>query len=141
VVDLLRLLQVFVTDGLHVLAPGAAPVLALLHQSISGIYDSATHYYRCYRAEMPLQVPCHFVRQYRAILAFERLKDDVGRHVVEQAPAEGQFILFVTVDRQQVPVDVEVGHALLVVLSFGAIGAARDAIGFVLIVRDYVHLG
>lgn len=90
---------------------------------------------------MPLQVPSHFIRQHRVSLAFERLEDDVRRHVVEQAPAKGQFVLFVTVDRQQIPVDIEVRHAFLVVLSFGAIGAARDAAGFVLIVRDYVHLG
>lgn len=44
VVDLLRLLQVLVAGGLHVLAPGAAPVLALLHQSVAGIHDGPTHY-------------------------------------------------------------------------------------------------
>lgn len=98
-VDLLRLLQAFIADGLHVLAPGAAPVLAFLHQPITGVHDGTSHYYRCYCAEVPLQVPRHFVRQYRAGLAFERLKDDVGCHVVEQAPTKGQFVPFVTVDR------------------------------------------
>lgn len=86
-------------------------------------------------------MPRHFVRQYRAGLAFERLKDDIGRHVVEQAPTKGQFVPFVTVDRQQISIDIKIRHTLLVVLSLAAIGATPDATGFVLIIRDYVHLG
>lgn len=87
-------------------------------------------------------MPRHFVRQDRArLLAVAGLEDDVGRHVVEQAPTKGQLVLLVTVDRQQISVDIKIRHALLIVLSFGAIGAARDAAGLVLVVRDYVHLG
>lgn len=121
-------------------APGAAPMPAFLHQPVTGIRDDATHQSRRYRSEMPLEMFRHFARQHRTILTVERLEGDVRRHIVEQAPAQGQLVLFVTVDRQQVPVDIKVRHALLIILSLGTISAARNATSFVLIIYDHVHL-
>ena len=88
-VNLLGLVNIFEEVGLHVLAPGAAPLGAVLpHQPETGIGDDALHDGRRDVRQLPPKLLPELGREghFRNLVVVNEV--DVGRHVREERPPE-----------------------------------------------------